>query len=56
MGSVLGAGLGFGADAIEDFFDGDGGDGGDWGDGGDGGDWGNGGDFDDGGDFGGGDW
>lgn len=52
VGSALGAGLGFGAEAVGDLFggDGDGGDGG-WGDGGDGGD---GGDFGgDGGDFGG---
>jgi hypothetical protein len=61
MGSALGAGLGLGAEAIGELFDGDGdGDGGDgdWGDGdgGDGGgDWGDGGDGGDfGGDFGGG--
>jgi hypothetical protein len=61
VGSALGAGLGFGAEAVGDLFGGDGdgdgdGDGGDgWGDG-DGGDWGgDGGDFG-GGDFGGGDF
>ena len=41
MGSALGAGLGLGAEAIGELFDGDGdGGGGDWGDGGDGGDFG----------------
>jgi hypothetical protein len=66
VGSALGAGLGFGAAAIGELFEGDegdgDGDGGDWGDGGDGGDggWGDGGDGGDfggdGGDFGGGDF
>ena len=53
VGSALGAGLGLGAEAIGELFDGDGDGGdGDWGDGdgGDGGDWGDGGDGDFGGD------
>ena len=53
VGSALGAGIGLGAEAVGELFDGDGdGDGGDgdWGGGGGGGDWGDGGDGDFGGD------